>query len=215
VIAALLILLNIFQGSFQSGKEIRIYLEKTFPDYERIEYVIDDKTAGSQKYFIDEEREARLSKNLLLVPVKIVDRKGNASKSFITLRVKLYKTVLVANQEISRDEMLSSIQFRKELKDVALLNGTPVSETDQLTGSRSRNRLKNGTVLVKEMMETIPDILPEDRLLLHAGGNGVDITTEVTAREKGNIGDVIRVISEQKKIFTARIIDKYNVLLIE
>lgn len=215
MIATLLILLNIFPGSFQSGKEIRNYLEKIFPDCERIDYLIDDKTAGSQKYLIDEEREARLNRNLLLVPVKIVDRKRNASNSFITLRVKLYKTVLVANQDINRDEMLSSFQFRKELKDVALLNGTPVSETDQLTGSRSRTRLKNGTVLVKEMMETIPDILPEDRLLLHAGRNGVDITTEVTSREKGNIGDVIRVISEQKKIFTARIIDKYNVLLIE
>lgn len=215
MIASLLILLNIFTGSFQSGKEIRNYLEKIFPDCERIEFSIDDKTAGSQKYLIDEEREPRLNRNLLLLPVKIVDRKKNVSKSFITIRIKLYKTVLVANQEINKDEILSSFQFRSELKDVALLSGTPVTETGQLTGSRSRARLKNGTVLLKEMIETIPDILPEDRLLLHAGRNGVDITTEVTAREKGNIGDVIRVISEQKKIFTARIIDKYNVLLIE
>jgi len=215
VIAALLVILNVFAGNSGFESDLQKYLAKTFSSYERIEFQIEDKLNMNSRIIIDDGREARLNKNLLYVPVKLISRNKSESNSFVTVRIKLFKIVLVSNQEIQKDEILSTNQFRRELKDVAILNGTVFSEEEIPVASRSKIRIKEGMILLNEMFEKNPDVLPNDRLILHAGRNGVDITTEVTSREKGSIGDIIRVLSEQKKIFTAKIIDKYNVLLIE
>lgn len=215
MIAAFLVILNMFAGNSGFETDLQKYLAKTFSSYEKIEFQIEDKLIMNSRIVIDDNREARLNKNLVYVPVKLISRNKSESNSFVTVRVKLFRTVLVSNQDIQKDEMLSSFQFRKELKDVALLNGTVFSDEELPVASKSKIKIKEGMVLLNEMFEKNPDVLPNDRLVLHVGRNGVDITTEVTSREKGSIGDIIRVLSDQKKIFTAKIIDKYNVLLIE
>lgn len=215
MLSVLLIILNLFSGTTQSESNLQKYLSKLFSNYDKFEYQTDFKSNSFTQYIIDNERESRLNKNILLVPVKLYDRKNNVSNSFITLKVKLYKAVMVANHDIQRNEMLSSYQFRRELVDVTLIKGLPVTEDEYLIASRSKVKIKENAVLVKEMLETVPDVAINERLILHAGKNGVDVTLDVTARENGSIGDLIRVIADNKKIFTAKIIDKYNVLLIE
>ncbi|NMB82656.1 MAG: flagellar basal body P-ring formation protein FlgA [Ignavibacteria bacterium] len=215
MIAAFLVILNMFAGNSGFESDLQKYLVRTFSSYEKIEFQIEEKLNLNSKIIIDDEREARLNKNLLYVPVKLISRNKSESNSFISVRIKLFRKVWVSNQEIQKDEMLSTFQFRKELKDVALLNGTVFSDEELPVASRSKVKIREGMVLLNEMFEKNPDVLPNDRLILHAGRNGVDITTEVTSREKGSVGDIIRVLSDQKKIFTAKIIDKYNVLLIE
>jgi flagella basal body P-ring formation protein FlgA len=215
VIAALIIILNLFTGNSGFETELQKYIYKYFASYEKIEFQVTDNISVASKIIIDEEREPRLNKNTLLIPVKLISRNKSESKSFITLKVKFYKTVLVANQDIQKDELISNNQFRRELKEVSQLNGTLFNEDDFPVATKSRVRIREGNILLNEMIEKNPDVLPNERLILHAGRNGVDITTEVVSREKGNIGDIIRVVSDQKKIFSAKIIDKYNVLLIE
>lgn len=215
MLSVLLIILNLFSGIVQSDSDLQKYLTKLFSNYEKFEYQVDYNTNNFSKIVVDDERESRLNKNILHVPVKIYDRKNNVSNSFISIKVRLFKKVLVAAQDIEKDEMLSSYQFRRDLRDVTMTKGFPVTEDESLIASRSKVKIREGSVLVKEMMEVIPDVMTNEKLILNAGKNGVNITIEVTAREKGNIGDVIRVIADNKKIFTAKIIDKYNVLLIE
>ncbi len=215
MLSVLLIILNLFSGIVQSDSDLQKYLTKLFSNYEKFEYQVDYNTNNFSKIVVDDERESRLNKNILHVPVKIYDRKNNVSNSFISIKVRLFKKVLVASQDIEKDEMLSSYQFRRDLRDVTMTKGFPVTEDESLIASRSKVKIREGSVLVKEMMEVIPDVMTNEKLILNAGKNGVNITIEVTAREKGNIGDVIRVIADNKKIFTAKIIDKYNVLLIE
>lgn len=215
MLSVLLIILNLFSGIVQSDSDLQKYLTKLFSNYEKFEYQVDYKTNDFSKIVVDDERESRLNKNILHVPVKIYDRKNNVSNSFISIKVRLFKKVLVASQDIEKDEMLSSYQFRRDLRDVTMTQGFPVTEDESIIASRSKVKIREGSVLVKEMMEVIPDVMTNERLILNTGKNGVNITIEVTAREKGNIGDVIRVIADNKKIFTAKIIDKYNVLLIE
>ncbi len=215
MIAALIVILNLFTGNSGFESELQKYLIKNYSSYEKIEFQITDNLSAVSKIVIDEEREPRLNKNTLLVPIKLISRNKSESKSFITLKVKLYKTVFVARQDIQKDELISNDQFRKELKEVSQLNGTLFNDNDFPVATKSKVKIKEGNILLNEMIEKNPDILPNERLILHAGRNGVDITTEVVSREKGNIGDIIRVVADQKKIFSAKIIDKYNVLLIE
>lgn len=213
------ILLILFQLNLGSDKafesQLKNYLDRKLAEYERYEYEITELPKNYFKIELDDERELKLNKNYAIVPVRVYDKNNRSSRSLITLKVKLFKKVLVAAQDIEREQPLSDFQFVEKLYDITLIRGNPVLNSESLIGKRSKVKIKNGSILIDEMTESIPDVFLNERLILHAGSNGVDISTEVTAREEGKIGDIIRVVTNDNKIFKAKIIDKFNVSLIE
>jgi len=216
MISALLILLQIFFNNdkvFES--QLKNYLDEKFASYEKYEYQVKEMPINYFRLQLDYEREFNLNKNYAFVPVKIYDRKNRVSLSLITLKVKLYQNVLIALQNIDRNELLSENQFTHKLIDVTNVRGKVIQNLDFANGFRAKTKIKNGSILIEEFIEPVPDVFYNDKLILHAGKNGVDISTEVTAREDGRIGDVIRVVTNDNKLFKAKIIDKYNVSLIE
>lgn len=216
MIGILLIVFQLILGSDKTFEgQLKNYLDKIFARYEKYEYEITELPKNYYRIELDNERQFKLNKNYLTIPVKIYDKNNRASRSLISLKVKLFRKVLVALQDIERNEPLSDCQFIEIIHDVTSIRGTPIINSESLVGRRSKVKIKNGTILIEEMTEAIPDVFYNERLVLHAGSNGVDISTEVTAREEGKIGDVIRVVTNDNKIFKARIIDKFNVTLVE
>ncbi len=213
--AVILLIINFLFGSNQFNEQLKKHLDDLFRDYELYEYEIAETAVNYSRMEIDLTRETRVNKNYCLVPVILYDRNKRSSQSFISLKVKLYKKVLTANQKIHRGEILSSAYFNESMKEVTSIKGTPLNQLYETSQLKSRVDIRENSVLVKEMTESLPDININERLILHTGQNGVDITTDVTARENGNIGDVIRVVTDQKKIFKAKVFDKYNATLIE
>ncbi|MEJ5350743.1 MAG: flagellar basal body P-ring formation chaperone FlgA [Melioribacteraceae bacterium] len=216
MISALLILLQIFFNSDKAFEsQLKNYLDEKFASYDKYEYQVKEMPKNYFKLVLDYEREFNLNKNYAFVPVKIYDRKNKVSFSLITLKVKLYQNVLIALQNIDRNELLSENQFTHKLIDITNVRGKVIQNLDFAEGFRAKTKIKNGSILIEELIEPVPDVFYNDKLILHAGKNGVDISTEVTAREDGRIGDVIRVVTNDNKLFKAKIIDKYNVSLIE
>ncbi len=216
MISSLLILMQIFfnaDKAFES--QLKNYLDEKFASFVKYEYQISEMPKNYFRLELDYDREFKLNKKYAFVPVKVYDRKNSASLSLITLKIKLFQNVLVALEDISRNELLSENHFTKKLVDVTNLRGKAVQSIDFNESFRAKSIIKNGSVLVEELIEPVPDVLYNEKLILHAGRNGVDISTEVTAREEGRIGDVIRVVTSDNKLFKAKIIDKYNVSLIE
>jgi len=212
------ILLILFSFLFVSQNtienELRDYLLKRFNDCEKLEYEIASNMKLSSIEGIDYSREYSVNKNIVTIPV-LLKKNQSTTSSYLSIKIKLYKTVLVAAENIDRNEILFSNNFRKEVKDVSILNGTPVTELDNNSGLVSKLYIRQGSVLLREMTEGVPDIENNQRVTLHAGKNGVDISLEVTSREKGSIGDIIRVVTPENKILRAKIIDKYNVVIEE
>lgn len=216
MISSLLILLQISVNSDKAFEtQLKNYLDEKFASYVKYEYQISELPKNYFKIELDYDREFRLNKNYAFVPVKIYDRKNRASLSLITLKIKLYQYVFVALKDISRNELLSEDKFTQKLIDVTKMRGKVVQHIDFREVFRTKAIIKNGSVLVEELIEPVPDVFYNEKLILHAGRNGVDISTEVTAKEEGRIGDVIRVVTNDNKLFKAKIIDKYNVSLIE
>jgi len=216
MISSLLILLQIFLNddkAFES--QLKNYLDEKFASYVKYEYQISELPKNYSKIELDYDREFKLNKNYAFVPVRIYDRKNKSSLSLITLKIKLYQYVLVALKDISRNELLTENQFTQKLVDVANIRGKVVQSIDFRETYRAKTIIKNGSILIEELIEPVPDVFYNEKLILHAGRNGVDISTEVTAKEEGRIGDVIRVVTSDNKLFKAKIIDKYNVSLIE
>ncbi len=212
------ILLILFSFLFVSQNsienELRDYLLKRFSDCEKLEYEIASNIKLSTIEGIDYSREYSVNKNIVTIPV-LLRKNQSTANSYLSVKIKLYKTVLVAAENIDRNEILFNNNFRKEVKDVSILNGTPISELDNNSGLVSKLYIRQGSVLLREMTEGVPDIENNQRVTLHAGKNGVDISLDVTSREKGFIGDIIRVVTPENKILRAKIIDKNNVVIEE
>lgn len=203
----------LFAGGRDFDNKLRMFLDSKFAAYEKYEYEIAEMPKNISKIEIDENREIRINKNYAYVPVKFFYNDSKPYSSFITLKVRLFEKVLVANQAIGKGELLSSFQFNEEIKDAANIKGTPLHELGTILVCKTN--LKEGMVLIKEYTEAAPDVDHDERLILHSGKNGVVVSLEVTSRERGRIGDVVRVVSADKKIFKAKIIDKYNAVLID
>lgn len=192
---------------------LKVYLNKKLSSYERIEFSIIQMPKDFRKVEINNEKNLKLVKNYAYVPVKIYDGKNNISLALITARVKLYKTVLVSKQKFNVNDILNESMFESRLEDVASINGNLV-ETKDLHLYRSKGLIREGTILSKDLVELIPIINSGDKIVLHSGKNGVEVTLEAVTREDGLLGEVIRV-QANNRIFKAKVIDKYNLMLVE
>ena len=211
------ILLSFIAGHDSSfDVQLKKYMDEKFSGYLKYEYQVSGMPQNCSKLEIDEEKNASISKNYLYVPVKVYDDKKIVSNSVLTLKVKLFKNVFVAGQEIRRGENLEQNYFQVKEADVALLGDRVFENEIGLVNYRTKVLIKEGSVLTEDMIELIPIVKIGDNLILHtSSGAGVDISQEVIARQDGNVGDVISVHSKINKLYKAKIIDKKNLILVE
>ncbi len=202
---------SLFANSFDS--QLKSYLQNKFAAYEKFEYQVIQSPKDFFKIEINTEKNFRLVKNYAYVPIKIYDKQNSSSLSVLTVRVKLYKTILVSVKNISQNEPLDLSLFETKLDDVSLYEDRTVN-SHEIKNKRSKVLVKSGTVLTKELMEEIPLINKGDKVVIHAGKDGVDISVDAISRQDGCAGDVISVQSNNK-IFKAKVIDKFNLTLVE
>ncbi|PKL83984.1 MAG: flagella basal body P-ring formation protein FlgA [Ignavibacteriae bacterium HGW-Ignavibacteriae-3] len=195
--------------------QLKKHLNAQFSDYAKYEYQIVQAPRSYSRIEINSEKKSRLSKNYLYVPVKIYDSKKILSLSLLTLRVKLYKKVMVATKDISRSEILNTAFFEEKLDDVSMYEGRTVSSENDLRNLRSRVLIKSGSILTVDAIEPVPVIFKGDKVTLHTGKTGVDVAVDVIARQDGCVGDVISVYSSGSKLFKGKIIDKTTIKLVE
>ena len=194
---------------------LKNYLDEKLNNYVKYEYQIVQMPKNYSRIEINTEKKSRLTKNYFYLPVKIYDSKNSLSGALITIRVKLYKNVLVASNEIRRNDNLSPNLFDVKIEDVSMYRGKTIDVEENLANFRTKVLVKAGTILSKEMIEPIPIISKGDKIILHTGGTGVDVSIDVIARQDGCAGDVISVYANGSKLYKAKIIDKSNLTLVE
>lgn len=194
---------------------LKNYLDDKLNSYVKYEYQIVQMPKNYSRIEINTEKNSRLTKNYFYLPVKVYDSKNSPSGALITIRVKLYKNVLIASNEIRRNENLSPNLFDMKIEDVSMYKGKTIDVEENLANFRTKVLVKAGTILSKEMIEPIPIISKGDKIILHAGGTGVDVSIDVIARQDGCAGDVISVYANGSKLYKAKIIDKSNLTLVE
>lgn len=212
----ILILLSlVFPGKSGFEDELAKFFAAKFTAYDSYEYGILQMPSNYTGIKIDDSREYKITKNIAYVPVITVDRKKVEVKTYVTCRVQLFKKVLKSLEKISRFDQLSAGMFAYEKCDVTGLRGNPVSDLNEIGSYRSRMIIYKNTFLVEDLIERIPDVQSGEKMTLHTGNFGVDISLSVVTRQDGNIGEVIRVMSDDRKLYQGKIIDKFNLALIE
>ncbi len=209
----MIILLGFVLGNGKSfNLQLKFYLDERLSSYEKYDYEI-LRVPRNARLEIDTDRNFRIARNYAYVPVKIFDSKNNAAHSVVTLRVKLYRKVLVSKQTIGKDENLLPYMFNKELMNVSRLEGQPADEK-VMKNYRSKIIINEKSVLLQNMIEPVPVINHGEKVIIHTGRNGVDISIEGIARQDGSVDQIISVQCRDQ-IFKAKVIDKYNLSLVE
>ncbi len=213
--AILIILSFLFHSGNHSVPNLEGYLKKNLSAYESFEYEIVQIPKDYKKLNIEESSRLNISGNLAYIPIKFTDANNRSARSYITVRLKLYKTVLAAVKRINQRERLTRSDFRLEKMDVSTLTGTPVDSSIVVGKYRSKIYLNSGDVLTEEMIEPEPIINPGDPLKAKFISGSVIVSLDVISRQEGLAGQIITVISKDNKLFKAKVIDSQNVIIVE
>ncbi len=195
-------------------KEINNYLDKVFSNYESYDYQIVQMPKGESIKLV-RKNELNLHKSLLYLPVEIKDNLNRTRNSFITLKVRLYKNILVVKNALEKNHVLSSSDVRIEKLDINQINGTPFTDINKIYDYRSKINIKPETVLIKEIVEPKPVIYSGDKISARVINGKVMLTVDAFSRQDGAKGDIIKIRTKDNKQFTAKVIDSKNVLIIE
>lgn len=195
---------------------INDYLKTELSEYQKIEYtIVSPKGVDLSIISVDNSREFKLNGSFAYLPIKQKSNNGSFINSLLTLRLKLYKNVLVANRSLRKNEILNKSDFSLKSKEVSSLRFTPISSFDMLDNYRSRLKISEKSILQDGMIEKIPDIEIGDRVEALFINNSVTIGFSATSRSEGYVGNIIKVKSDDQRIFKAKVINNTTVKIIE
>ncbi len=203
-------------GNNNEELNINDYLSKHISGYKSIEYtIVSPKNIVLSTCIIDDSRNIKVTGNFAYLPIKQLNKNGTFKNTIITLRLKLFKNVLVANRKIVKKEFLNTHDFKIVEKEVSKLRFSPVDVSVPLDYYRSKLKISKNSILQVSMLEKIPDIQTGDRIEAVFINNSVNISFVVTARSEGVVGDLIKIKRDDRKIFKAKIINNKTVKIIE
>ncbi|MCL5030684.1 MAG: flagellar basal body P-ring formation chaperone FlgA [Bacteroidetes bacterium] len=213
ILVAILSLLVIPNNSFKN--ELDGYLKKNLPQYESIDYQILQMPESYKKIEIIKDRDFNFSGNLVYVPVRIIEKNGRVLRSIISVKLSLYEKVLTAVKSIDKDDSLTASDFALKKMDITKILGSPLTSLTGIELYRSKTFLKPGDAITKENIELKPVINPGDRVEAEYRTGSVSISFEAFSRQEGIPGETISIITRDKKLFKARVVNSQIVNIIE
>jgi len=212
--ALILTLIMVFPPDDSISDKINTFLDKRLNQYDKYEYEIIKAPENTEGLKIIEENEFNIKTNIVYLPVNFIND-GRNIRSFITLRLKLFRNVFVTSKSIERKKSLSKEDFHIMQVDVTQIKGNIFTQFDRLNEYRAKVNMNAGTVLIDELIETAPIVYAGEKVTASSICRNVLVSTEALSKQDGTMGEIITVITSDKKQFKAKIIDQQNVLIIE
>ncbi len=211
----ILLSIIVWSGTIKQTSSIDAALKSVLVNINRFEYkIISPKHINKSKIKIDSKREIKIEKGYAYLPVLFNSRR-KITNGIITLKIKLYKNVAVAAQDIKRNKNITQADYRIIEKEVSSLRGKPLETNGNLNKLRAKRYIKYGTVILQNMVEETPDVKRGTRITAFYRRGIVNISFNATARTSGKIGDVIKIKRDDNKLFKAKIISSNQVRIIE
>lgn len=211
-----ILLINLIATNAEEELDLSKYLEAHLRDYERIEYtIISPQDFNEKQIKLDDDRKFKFNGDFAYVPIKEIMENGNSKNSVLTLKLKLFQKVLVANHPIVKKEYIKPEDFRIIVKEISSLRNNPVNSSISFSSYRTKIKIHENTIVQWNMLEKIPQIESGDRIDAIFSKSFVNISFKVTARSSGDIGSVIKVKRDDRKLFKARVINNSTVKIIE
>ncbi len=114
-------------------------------------------------------------------------------RSFISVRIRVYRTALVAVRTIDRHEPVSMVDLVAQRTEIRDLSERFVMRDAELRGKRAARRIRGGSIIMESVLETAPVVRANDPVTIIATVGNVIVRTQGVAREDGRMGDRIVV----------------------
>lgn len=194
--------------------QVSDYLLTRFKDYESVEFEILKQPAGYSSVEIMTGKNIKTSGNLAYIPVKLI-KNNREAQSYITVRLKLLKNILVSVRDIKRKEKFNRSDFEFSTENIAGIESKLVTDVNGLTSFRSKKNLKKGSILTETDIEELPVINVGDKVKANIVEGNVIIQTDAVSKQEGAIGDIITITTAENKKFKAKIVNSNNVIIVE
>ncbi len=133
-----------------------------------------------------------------------------------SMRVRIYEKIVVASSKIQKETPIKAEQLmisEREDTGKAFDRYTDISE---LVGKVVSSNVAAGTVLHSGMIKEPIMITPFSKVNISTNVNGVEISIQGTALERGRLGDYIMVQNDSsKRKLKAKVIDENNVQVVQ
>ena len=194
--------------------ELKDYLTRQLTMYDSFDYEIMQMPKDYSSISIEQGTALNLNRNIVSVPVLLV-KENKKSESLVKVKLHLYKKVVTVRNKIESKTDLNSSEFDLKTLDVSLLKGTPFFSLDEVSSFRTKIKLNSGSILIHEALEAKPVIKSGDLVKASLINGNVVISIEANARQEGAVGEVIRVVTQNKKQYRAKVVDQTNVNILE
>jgi len=206
------LLLILFNLNSAEKSLIEEYLHRQLNDYSSFEYeIISNQGSVYSEFEIDATRKFKVKNDYAYIPV-VINNNGGSSRSYLTAKVKLYKKVFIAERRIAKGEKLSTADFSFTEMDVTGYRSPVEYLYTDLTAKVS---IAEGTLLEQWMIKESPVIGQSEVVKAFAQFGSVEVEFKVKTREEGKPGDVIRVVRDDRRMFSAEVIDSSTVKILE
>ncbi len=200
-------------GSFKN--ELEAYLKKNLSGFDNYKYEILQTPPACKKMEIISKDDFNLSGNMVYLPVRLIGKGGRISKTILSIRLSLYKKIYVAVKRIQRDRDLTASDFELKEYDVTKLNDKPVESLKEINSYRSNNFMNAGDALTKDDLALKPVIFAGDPVDAEYKYGSVFISFNAFSRQDGVPGETITIITKDKKLYKAKVINSHDVNIIE
>lgn len=214
MLKAFFILISLLNPDSLFEKEIDLYLQSNLTNYVKYEYEVVRMPKDYKEIKINRSQSFTITGDLAYVPVTVVKKSNDTFNTSIVLKVNLFTFALIANDDIQRNAELNESQFRTAIIDVTKFRDEPILNQD-LQSLRSKFMIEKDSPLLKNMVEEKPVIQAGDVVWLNTRVGMVNIKMSATARQEGKVDEIIRVKSDDNKLYRAKVLDNNNVLVME
>lgn len=189
------------------------YLKEKLSSYDKYEFEIVKYPDGNVT--LEDDPGFKVSGNFVYIPVDVTYKNSSKSRTYLTVKVKLFKNVFVASRDINIKELLDTSDVQIQLKDVTNFRGKVISSLNEISGMRSMSFVKSGSILLKEFIEHQPVIKNGGSVTAISIAGNVMVSIKAESKQEGITGDVIKIVTKNNKQLKAKIIDSQTVMIIE
>jgi len=217
LILSILLFAFIPHNEIETG--IKNYLGEKLHNYSKWNYTVltnvEKLIRKNSKLEIDKQKDFQIKNGYGYIPVKENGELKSSSSTFVTVKLNLYKDVLVATRKISAGSNLAQEDFEIVEKDVTTLKEEPVENYDAIAGCSAKMNIGKETILLQNMIRAGNVIKVGEEITAIYSNGGVDISFSAKARTEGRIGERIQIVSKDNKVFRAKIVSAGSVIITE
>ena len=149
-----------------------------------------------------------------LVPLSVLFNVDGSfqKKVLVTVDIEVLTEVVVTKRPLGRYKMITEDDICLQKRDMSNLPSNIITNSEDVLGKRTKRAIYAKTVLRTDLIEFPPLVRRGDIVSIIAESDGLIITALGEVKEKGRMGERVRVVNlDSKKGIYARVLDSNTV----